>query len=188
MTQSDILANKNAKKTSVVLIIACLVFVSGCQKNTGTESISPNSSAVGAKAVKLNDLNLSVTEDDLKKSSDSFEFFPGGHFGEKTQYNGKSADEIGGALSVHCRSGKPFSIEAKYHDGIPRELAMKKMQKLLPANPGEVIEHDDDDRIKKDCKQAAEFFYYKSGPYSELLYAENSSDKVVQINVWTKNG
>lgn len=102
---------------------------------------------------------------------------------------GRIADESGGAYAVHCRQGKPFSIEVKYQgDGIERDTAIKIMHRLLPPDAGELIEHDDEDLRKMDAKQAAEFFYFKGGPRTELLYANDSDKRVVQINIWTKNG
>lgn len=168
-----------------LLLLTATAALAACSPSS-TNSDSTNSTT--AKAVKLSELKLNVSEADLAKSED-FEFFPGGHFGDKTQYNGRKADEFGGAYAVHCRKGLPFSIEVKYQgDGIPKEAAMKVMQRLLPENSGEVIEHDDEDLQKMDAPQAAEFFYYKAGPRTELLYATDSNKNVVQINIWTKDG
>ncbi len=155
--------------------------------NPGSNSNDSNPSISAAKSIKLSELKLDVVEGTLENSKDSFEYFPAGHFGDKTQYNGKLADEFGGAYAVHCRQGHPFSIEVKYPaKGIERDDAMKILKRLLPNDAGEIVEHDDEDLKKMDAKQAAEFFYFKGGPYSELLYADNSNSKVVQINLWTK--
>ena len=163
-------------------ILAALAAIQPCAADDGR-----GSTAVGRK-LSLKELRLDVSETDLAKSND-FAYFPGGHFGDKTQYMGGVLDEFGGAYAVHCRQGKPFSIEAKYQgNGIERDAALKIMQRLLPPNAGSVIEHDDEDLRKMDAPQAAEFFYYATGPRTELLYAHNSNKKVVQINIWTKNG
>lgn len=168
-----------------LLITGAVSILSSCSPSAQN---NPGAGVSPAKAIKLSELKLSNTEAELSASPD-FEFFPGGHFGEKTQYNGRIADESGGAYAVHCRKGLPFSIEVKYQDkGIPREQALKIMQKLLPDDAGELIEHDDEDLQKMDAPQAAEFFYYKGGPRTELLYATDSNKNVVQINIWTKDG
>jgi hypothetical protein len=140
------------------------------------------------KGLKKSELRLDVGENQLQQSSD-FAFFAPGHFGDKTQYMGRYPDEFGGAYAIHCRQAKPFSIEVKYQgDGISRDDAMKVMHRLLPPDAGDVIEHDDDDLKLMDSPQAAEFFYFKGGPRSELLYAKGSNKKVVQVNLWTKDG
>ena len=167
----------------VLAVVFATPLLSACWPNAG-----PTAESTGeTKPTKLMFLHLDVKESDLKNPSSDFEFFPGGHFGDKTQYNGRIADEFGGAYAVHCRSGVPFSIEVKYQGkGIPREEAMKVMNRLLPTKPGWIIEHDDEDRQKKDTKQAAEFFYFKENCYAELLYAENSDQNVVQVNVFMR--
>lgn len=170
-----------------ILLLSVLLSVSACQPRPN-DSKDEQASSTPAEAITLKTLRLDVSENSLSKSKE-FEYFAGGHFGEKTQYNGKIADEFGGAYAVHCRSGKPFSIEVKYQGaGIKRDDAMKVMQRLLPPDSGEVVEHDDEDVKKMDAKQAAEWFYYKGGARTELLYADNSNQNVVQVNIWTKSG
>ena len=176
-----------SRQLLTISIIVLALGTSACRKaeDSGSDS-GPTTAAT--EAVELKTLRLNISEKSLKQSKD-FEYFAAGHFGEKTQYNGRIADEFGGAYAVHCRSGLPFSIEVKYQGtGIKREQAMQVMNRLLPADAGEVIEHDDEDLKKMDASQAAEFFYYKGGPRTELLYADKSNQNVVQINVWTKNG
>lgn len=142
---------------------------------------------LNTKPIELEELNLSVPESVLKISKNAFEYFEGGHFGDKTQYNGKVADKLGGAYAVHCRAGIPFSIEAKYQTpGISHEDAMIVMHRLLSPKHGQVANHDDTDRKENDTKQAAEWFAYNDGSLGSLLFAENSNDKVVQVTVYTE--
>ncbi len=181
-------SNCTSRSLSLLLCnILSLTLLTACQSVSQTETSSASNSP--AKSIKLTELKLDSTESTLQESRNYFEFFPAGHFGEKTQYNGKMADEYGGAYAVHCRRGLPFSIEVKYPPGgIDKKSAIQVMERLLPNDAGMVIEHDDEDVKKMDARQPAEFFYYKGGPRTELLYADNSNSKVVQINVWTKNG
>jgi hypothetical protein len=151
-------------------------------------STNQNADRAAPSNLKIEKLKLNASEQELAGSTD-FQYFPAGHFGDKTQYNGKKADEFGGAYAVHCRAQKPFSIEVKYPEpGIAKINAMKVMERLLPPGAGEVVEHDDEDVKKMDSPQAAEFFYYKNGPRTELLYAKGSDKNIVQVNIWTKDG
>lgn len=139
------------------------------------------------KSITLEEVNLSTPEAVLLKSKQAFEYFPGGHFGDKTQYNGKVADQLGGAYAVHCRAEMPFSIEVKYAEpGISREDALIVMHRILSPKHGQVTNHDDQDRQENDVKQAAEWFAYGNGSIGELLYAVNSKEKVVQVNVFAE--
>lgn len=172
--------------SSVILLAFFLgALVSACSPS----QVSSSGHLAGKNAVEritIKTLRISVLESELAQSPD-FAFFPAGHFGDKTQYNGRIADEFGGAYAVHCRSGKPFSIEVKYpQNGIARSTAIKVMERLLPPNSGEVVEHDDEDLKKMDARQPAEFFYYKGGAFTELLFANDSNTQVVQVNVWIK--
>ena len=145
-------------------------------------------SHISEKTLKPNELQLDLNEDQLGALQD-FAYFAAGHFGDKTQYMGKYPDEFGGAYAVHCRARKLFCIEVKYPAaGVERESAMKVMQRLLPKGAGKVVEHDNDDLVKKDTPQPAEFFYFQNGPRTELLYAHGSLSQVIQINIWTKDG
>ncbi len=162
-------------------------------QNSAGKSKSENSSQASGNsgkeqlALTIKTLRIDTSESSLASSAD-FAYFEAGHFGDKTQYMGRIADELGGAYAVHCRAGQPFSIEVKYQNpGIDRQDALRIMNRLLSKNAGEIIEHDDEDLKKKDAAQAAEFFYFKGGPKTELLYANNSTQQVVQINVWSKN-
>ncbi|MBX9569477.1 MAG: hypothetical protein K2X77_11310 [Candidatus Obscuribacterales bacterium] len=142
---------------------------------------------LNTKTITLEEVNLSTPESVLLKSKEAFEYFPGGHFGDKTQYNGKVADKLGGAYAVHCRAEMPFSIEVKYAaPGISHEDAMIVMHRLLSPKHGQVTNHDDYDRLERDVKQAAEWFSYNDGSLGSLLFAENSNDKVVQVTVFTE--
>lgn len=187
--------------TSIGLLLTLLPVLVACKQDTSssnhneaslqsktTSALAPGDHAASGEPIKISNLHLDIEEKDLAKSAE-FAYFEPGHFGEKTQYMGRLADEYGGAYAVHCRNTLPFSIEVKYSNGgIKRELAMKVMERLLPKNSGDIVEHDDEDLKKRDAKQAAEFFYYKHGPRTELLYAEDSIENVVQVNVWTKDG
>lgn len=187
--------------TSIGLLLSLLPVLVACKHDTSSSSHNepalqsktttvPETGhpAASGEPIKISNLHLDIKEKDLANSAD-FAYFEPGHFGEKTQYMGRLADEYGGAYAVHCRNSLPFSIEVKYSNGgIKRELAMKVMERLLPKNSGDIVEHDDEDLEKRDAKQAAEFFYYKRGPRAELLYAEDSIENVMQVNVWTKDG
>lgn len=173
----------NKHHTSFLISILASVTLSACGASNDNSTAS-----AGPSNLKIETLKLNVSEPELASSSD-FQYFAAGHFGEKTQYNGKRADEFGGAYAVHCRSQKPFSVEVKYPEqGIAKATALKVMERLLPPASGELTEHDDEDVKKMDSPQAAEFFYYKNGPRTELLYAKGSDKNVVQVNVWTKDG
>jgi hypothetical protein len=156
-------------------------------KNADTAAKTTSTSSA-EKTLKQDELRLDLSEDAIGAMQD-FAYFAAGHFGDKTQYMGKYPDEFGGAYAIHCRARKPFCIEVKYPAaGIERESAMKVMQRLLPKDAGKITEHDNDDLVKKDTPQAAEFFYFQNGPRTELLYAHGSFNRVIQINIWTKDG
>lgn len=169
-----------------ISISACLL--SACGKKTEPSLSAPASQGQSASNLTVKNLNLAVSAAELAASK-QFAYFEGGHFGDKTQYNGSEADELGGAYAVHCRSGKPFSIEVKYQgDGIERSQALVLLERLLPPDKGKLIEHDDEDLQKMDAPQAAEFFYFEAGPKAEFLFAPDSNKNVVQVNVWSKDG
>lgn len=197
--------------TSLLLLLTLLSGLSGCKQanetkdlvqerpatskpsSSGAAAVSINSSAAKKKSgssepITVSNLHIDIEEVGLSRSAE-FSYFEPGHFGEKTQYMGRKADEFGGAYAVHCRNSLPFSIEVKYSNGgIKRDDALKVMQRLLPGNVSSITEHDDDDLKKRDATQAAEFFYYEGGWHTELLYANDSIENVVQVNVWSREG
>lgn len=167
------------------------VLVTACQ-GTGAAYDSGHDNAGSARKstglVALRKLRITCSEADLAASPD-FAYFAAGHFGEKTQYNGRIADEWGGAYAVHCRRGLPFNIEVKYQgEGISRQQALDLLDRLLSSDRGELTEHDDEDLRKMDAEHPAEFFYYKNGEKAEFIYAANSNTRVIQVNSWTKDG
>ena len=197
--------------TSLLLLLTFLSGLSGCKHASETKDLGAEKSAASTKSgqvtvddsrrpsvpkkksgssepITVANLHIDIEEVDLSKSAE-FSYFEPGHFGEKTQYMGRKADEFGGAYAVHCRNTLPFSIEVKYpNGGIKRDDALKIMQRLLPSNVSSITEHDDDDLKKRDATQAAEFFYYEGGWHTELLYAADSIENVVQVNVWSREG
>lgn len=177
---------KRATRAAVVSFLSVALLQSCAGDGGGSSDAGKHS--VSGPPLRLQNLRLDLSENDLANSHD-FAYFEPGHFGEKTQYMGKVADEFGGAYAVHCRKGKPFNIEVKYQGtGIQSANAMKIVHRLLPPNTGDLVEHDEDDLKKMDAAQPAEFFYFKNGPRCELIYANGSSTSVVQVNVWTREG
>lgn len=143
--------------------------------------------STGATAVKTDEVQLGVSEAQLKASTDSFAFAANGHFGDKVQYNSRVADANGGAYAIHCRKGKSFGIEVKYpSSGILASAAKSTLQRLIPTSAGTLVTRNDDDLKRGDCKSAAEFLYYSNRVRAELLYAENSHTRVREINVWSQ--
>ena len=176
----------SARVLPVAKLVACAVivpsiFLSACNMPPGPPG------ELDTKEITLEELNLGTPEAILLKSKKTFEYFPGGHFGDKTQYNGKVADKHGGAYAVHCRAEIPFNIEVKFPaPGITHDEAMIVMSRLLPPKHGQVTNHDDTDRKERDTKQAAEWFQYNDGSLGQLLFAENSNENVVQVNVFAE--
>lgn len=153
-----------------------------------TKAVATNKrigSGASARPVKLADLSIEVTEEALNAPQSDFFFNAHGHFGDKTQFNSRLADEAKAGYTVHCVKHSAIGIEVNYPpEGIVKSKAEKVLKGLLGASKPALIEADGDDLIDPSCPQACEYFYFENGLRGEFFYVPGSKSRIVQINLW----
>src|SRR4029453_11339957 len=97
------------------------------------------------RILSLDDVRIGMPQIAFAQATDLFFFDEHGHFGQKVQYNSKKTGAGGAAYIVHCRNGRCFGVEVKYpQSGIPRQTALKVMDRLLSDTAPVISEHDDE--------------------------------------------
>ena len=137
-------------------------------------------------SLKPENVHVGIPANSVRISWKTFSYNENGHFGNKTQYEGRRSDADGGSYSLHCREGKVFAVEVMYPAGLDRDRSLRLVQRLLQQDVSKPVDHDDEELHLKDCPKPSEYFYFADGKLAaQLDYVDQSKTKIARVYCWT---
>lgn len=136
-------------------------------------------------SLKPDDVKVGMDTNRVRLSWKTFSYNEDGHFGKKIQYEAKHQDSHGGSLSLHCRDGSVYAVEAAYPAGLSKEESIKVARALLNVGSAQADEHDEEELHIANCEKPTEYFYFDGGKLcAQLDYKKNDLSHVTRVYCW----
>ncbi len=136
-------------------------------------------------SLKANNVSLGMPTYKLRLSFKTFAYNEAGHFGNKTQFEGRQPDSFGGSYYLHCRDGKVYAVEVLYPAGLEKNKSDQVLERILKTGLSKSQEHDISELSMKDCPKPSEYYYFDQGKVgAQLEHDQKEQDKIVRIYCW----
>jgi hypothetical protein len=165
--------SKRSRSIACALLLIAALGLAGAWIWSQRATLHPDKVRIGMKTEKV------------RLSWKTFAYNSQGHFGNKTQFESRNADKLGGSYSLHCRDGKVYAVEVNYPAAADKSKVLEIVGGITGVPTQKCDEHDDKELLIKNCKNPSEYYYFNQGKIGvQLDLVNGDSKRVTRIYCW----